>query len=134
MWYTTFDKNTGEKTGGSALMKNLKNPLPESEEIHISVIDPRHTKIWSTSAKSWTDKPIQRVVSIGGFMSLLSLPERLQYYQSRADNVQTVKDAITGVRDMGDGIDLDDPVTSQMLQLLVDVGILTIERKTEILT
>jgi hypothetical protein len=134
MEYTLYRESDGEYLGGTSLESNLPSPIPVGEAVRINGSINTKTHVWSKSAKDWVPVSAPRTYSISGFMGLLTLSERVLYYASRTDLVQTVKDAITGVRDMEDHIDLDDPVTSQMLQYLVDAGVLTAERKTEILS
>jgi len=133
MWYVIYNTATGEKRGASALMTNMPDPVPEG--FAIKEFDERGDQgtIWNTSALEYDQNPPSRLLSIGQFMGKLTQSERVIYYATRTAGVMTVKDALTGVRDMGDPIDMDDPVTGQMLDLLVVDGVITAERKAEIL-
>ncbi len=135
MWYVHYNTSTGECLGASALMKNIQNPLDagtavkEFEEYDSSP----NAVIWNEDTVGFVPLPPSRLLSIGGFMNKLTLAERVLYYAARTDGVMTVKDALTGVRDMRDPIDMDDPVTATMLDLLVSDGVITAERKAEVL-
>lgn len=134
MWYTLYKTSTGEYLGSTGDITNIPDPLPDDTSMKTDAYRMDQGTNWDSSSKEWVLKPSERIVDICGFMNLMTLAERVAYYESHTDGVQTVKDAITGVRDMQDGIDLDDPVTEQMLQKLVDNNVITEERKTEILS
>lgn len=131
-WYTLYHDGTGALLGHGT---SCREPDPGETRIeHQARQDQGAT--WNPETKAWEAVATSRKSTIDDLWSRLTEAEQIAYYSLPPSNSSAaqIDAAIVRNRSLASGrIDLDSPVISGMLDLLILEGIITADRKNEIL-
>ena len=133
MWYSIYDTSTGEYKGGSSLLKNIPDPLPEGMAMRTDDERMDQGNDWNTSTLQWDPKPPVRRIPIASLMQKFTDDELFAFGTSVTEKTTKIRNVLKAWQDAQKKIDLDSARTSTMMQFLVDDAIITSERRDAIL-
>lgn len=130
MWHTVYRESDGKLMGhGTSIPEVIKGGLVSIEH------DDRQDQgnEWNGSTLQWDAIPASRKIPISDFFGLFTEDEMHAYSLSTSNNLQKVRRVIEDRKSSCLPIDKDTDRTDQMLDILVSEGIITEQRKGEIL-
>lgn len=133
-WYYLYRISDGSLVSET---ENEPSSLPEGIAALEEATRKSQTHQWDASVPGWVEKPANRRIRMDQLWDRLTEAEQAAFYSLPPDDQYAAKvdAAIHRNKTLANGIlNLDSPVVGGMLDLLVAAGVLTAERKEEVLT
>ena len=133
-WHTLYQTSDGAFIGHG--QGPAPDPLPAGQSVLTHSERQDQENVWVSGTTSWSPRPASREIAPKELLRRLTVAERADYNTKVAAGngfLAIVEQARKVARDMDETINLDHPTTIQMVDLLVQEGVITLERKPQIL-
>lgn len=127
------------RTADGSLLSEASS-LPQSLPDGVSYLEETErksqTQTWDATLPGWVAGVSSRRITLDELFSRLTESEQASYYGLSSDDAdaKAIDAAIARNRALADGrLNLDSPVVAALLDRLVNLGVITANRKTEIL-
>lgn len=132
-WYTIYNTETGQLIGHTSIEPTN---LPTNTTYVADAERQDQTKYWDVVNRLWANRPVNRSISMNVLFNRLTIPEKIKLYSldPTIPGVIFIDTAITRNLTLSGGIlDLDSPVVTSILDMLISLDVIEPTRKQEIL-